>query len=324
MSVQGRLTVLSAAERPYCEGLIDLFRQAHPGIELDFVFGISTELHRRYLAEVAAGGATCDLIWSSAMDLQMELVLTGHAQPHGVEADWLAASARYRDLALSTTLEPLFTLVRRDAMPGLVQAGTPGEVAELLGGDLASFRGRVACLDIERNGLGFLAFLWAQQQEPGFDRFLEALAACRPRTVGSAPALVESLETGGAVLSLHLLGSYARRASAALPGVLGIAPSAAPPFGVSRIAFIPRGAANPEAARLFLATMMSPEGQTALGAAGLFPIRSARRAADGRGPRLDEGFERLIDPAARERLLRRWRAALGREAPSPSPSETPR
>jgi hypothetical protein len=39
--------------------------------------GIGTALHNQHLA-----GAPADLIWSSAMDLQMALVLQGHAPPH--------------------------------------------------------------------------------------------------------------------------------------------------------------------------------------------------------------------------------------------------
>ncbi|WP_456299916.1 hypothetical protein, partial [Falsiroseomonas oryzae] len=124
---RGRLTLFSAAERRYCEPLLAGFAAAHPEVELDFVFGVSTALHRRYLDEVAAGGPTADLLWSSAMDLQMELVLSGHAQPHGI-AHGLPPQAAHRDLALATTAEPLATLLRAGPAP----AGTPAEIAALL------------------------------------------------------------------------------------------------------------------------------------------------------------------------------------------------
>ncbi len=298
-----RLTLLSAAERRYCEPLLRGFAERHPEIDVDFVFGISTDLHRRYLQEAAAGGATSDLIWSSAMDQVMELVLSGHAQPHGVRHT-LPANAAYRDLAVATTCEPLFTLCRDPSLP----AGSPVEIAALIAADPQRYRGAIAVPDIETNGLGFLAMLrWSE--EPAFDSFLDALESCQPRAVGSAPALIAAV-TDQAQLALHLLGAYALRAVAANPS-LHIAPTAAPAMAVARVAFIPRRAANPEAASTFLAFLLSPEGQAAIGAAGLFPIAAPPAFPVAPIP-LDESFTRLLQPKNRAALLEKWRAALGR------------
>jgi iron(III) transport system substrate-binding protein len=300
---RGRLTLFSAAERRYCEPLLSGFRERHPEVDVEFVFGISTELNRRYLAEAASGGSTADLMWSSAMDQQMALVLDGHAQPHGVRHG-LPPQAAYRDLVVATTCEPLVTLTRDPSQP----AGTPAEIAALIAADPARLRGRIAVPDIETNGLGFLAMLrW--RDAPGFDAFLDALASCAPRPVGSAPALVSAV-ADGAELALHLLGSYAGRATSADPA-LHIAPTAVPSIAVARIAFIPRRAANPEAASAFLAYLLSGEGQAALDDAGLFPITAPPARPLAPIP-LDDGFARLIDPAARAALLARWRRAIGR------------
>jgi iron(III) transport system substrate-binding protein len=305
---RGRFTLLSAAEERYCLPLLAAFQAEHPQVEVEFVFGISTALHQRYLAEHAAGGPTSDLVWSSAMDLQMALVLQGHAQPHGV-AHRLPAASAYRDLALATTSEPLVTLIRQPAAP----AGTPAELATLLREQAARFTGKVAVLDIEANGLGFLAMLRWSVESVGFDTFLDALAGCAPRAAGSAVALLQAVEQG-ADLALHVLGAYASRAVAADP-TLRIAPSAAPAPAVARIAFIPQRAANLEAAAAFLAFMVSPAGQAALGDAGLFPITIPSEQPVSPIP-IDTGFERLLDEATRAALLARWRRALGRTASS--------
>lgn len=298
-----RLTLLSAAERCYCEPLLRGFAERHPEIDVDFVFGISTDLHRRYLQEAASGGATSDLIWSSAMDQVMDLVLSGHAQPHGVRHA-LPSSAAYRDLAVATTCEPLFTLCRDPSRA----AGSPAEIAALTAADPQRYRSAIAVPDIEANGLGYLAMLrWSE--DPAFEAFLDALVSCRPRAVGSAPALVAAV-TDGAELAIHLLGAYALRAVAASPS-LHIAPSSAPAMAVARVAFIPRRAANPEAASAFLAYLLSPEGQAAIGEAGLFPITAASSFPIAPIP-LDESFTRLLTPQSRAALLRRWRVALGR------------
>jgi iron(III) transport system substrate-binding protein len=303
------LTLFSAAERRYCEPLLCGFAERHPDIDVDFVFGISTDLHRRFLDEEASGRRVADLFWSSAMDQQMRLVLDGHAQPHRLRLD-LPPEAAYRDLAVATTCEPIATLTRDAA----AHAGAPAEIAALIGSDVARFRGRVAVPDIESNGLGFLAMLWWASKEAAFDGFLNALSLCAPRAVGSAPALIAAM-TEGAELALHLLGAYAERAVAADP-TLKIAPSAAPSMAVARVAFIPRRAANPEAASRFLGYLLSPEGQTAIGQAGLFPIH-AKQARPVAPIPLDENFFRLLDPAFRASVLSRWRAALGRAREQP-------
>jgi iron(III) transport system substrate-binding protein len=299
-----RLTLFSAAERHFCEPLLRGFTEQLPDVELDFVFGLSTDLHRRYLEELRSGGPSASLLWSSAMDLQMGLVLDGHAQPHGLRHT-LRPQAAYRDLAVATTCEPLFMLSRDPSAP----AGTPEEITALIMKDPDRLRGRIAIPDIESNGLGFLAMLRWSLQEPGFDAFLDALKCCAPRTAGSAPALVRAM-ADGAGLALHVLGAYALQATANNP-MLHIAPSAALPLAVTRVAFIPRRAPNPDAASAFLAYMLSPQGQAAMGEGGLVPITAPLMCAVVPIP-LDDSFARLIDPATRAALLTRWRAMLGR------------
>jgi iron(III) transport system substrate-binding protein len=217
----------------------------------------------------------------------------------------LPPEAAYRDLAVATTCEPLLTLARDPDEP----AGTLREVATLIASDPGRFHGRIAVPDIEKNGLGFLAMMQSSLDEPDFDDALDVLASCAPRAEGSAPALVSAM-TEGAALALHLLGSYALRATAADP-TLHIARSAAPAIAVARVAFIPRRAANPEAASAFLSYLLSPQGQAALGTAGLFPISGLTDRAVKPIP-LDDSFSRLLDPASRATLLKKWRAALGR------------
>src|SRR3974390_2640559 len=148
-TVCGPLTIFSAAERHVCEPLLRAFARQHPTVEIDFVFGISSELHRRYLGEVESGRPTASLLWSSAMDLQMALVIDGHARPHNVRPNISLAPA-WRDTVAATTYEPLFNLSRHVPAPR-----TLGEVATLIKRDAQRFHRRIVVPDIESNGLGF-------------------------------------------------------------------------------------------------------------------------------------------------------------------------
>lgn len=314
-AAENELVVYSAAERQYCAGLIDGFSRRHPGIALEFRDGISVALHQRYLAELASGKPEADVLWSSAMDLQMSLVLDGKALAcASPEARALPASAIYQDIAYATTVEPLLTLVNRDCFDVSVAAGSLAEIAAAIGRDPGKFRGRVASYDIERNGLGFLALLLESRRSADFGACIQTLARCKPKIFGSNPPLVEEVASGRAALAYHVLGSYALRAVAANPS-LAIAASNTPALAVSRVAIISSRAPHPHAAKLFLDYLLSRDGQQRLLEAGLFPIR--RNAAAGLpcntnvSPiRIDQGCGELLDAEYRRKLLELWRATI--------------
>ena len=58
--------------------LIKDFEALYPGIKVEYSDLNSTELYNRFIAEAAASNGTADVMWSSAMDLQVKLVADGH------------------------------------------------------------------------------------------------------------------------------------------------------------------------------------------------------------------------------------------------------
>jgi iron(III) transport system substrate-binding protein len=321
-ATERRLVVYSAAERKYCAGLLEGFAERHPGIEIEFRDGISVALHERYLERLAANKPEADILWSSAMDLQMGLVLRGEALPYrSPEARDLPERANYRDMAYATTVEPLLTLVNRDHFDVHLPAGSLAELTAALGSAPQRFRGRIASYDIERNGLGFLALLHESRRSADFDAFMHILALCRPKVFGSNPALVDEVASGRAALGYHVLASYALRAVHSNSS-LAIAASSVPPLAVSRIAFISRRAPHPNAARLFLDYLLSRDGQQHLLEAGLYPIRTrpspgVSSKMDTIAPiRIDQDFGDLLDQQRRRALLHRWQAVVAGTATS--------
>jgi iron(III) transport system substrate-binding protein len=315
-SGEARVVVYSAAFRPFCTPLLEGFAAQHPDIEVEFIDGISSGLHQRYLDAIAAGRPAVDVLWSSAMDLQMGLVQAGHAQVFdSPNAAALPAWANYRNMAFATTLEPLVTLVNRNQLGAAVTAGSLAEITELANGKPDGLRGKIACYDITSNGLGFLALLHDSGREAEFEAFMQLLGAAQPRTFGSNPPLVDEVASGRAALAYHVLGAFALRALRANAS-LAVAASAAPRLAVSRIAFIPASAPHPAAARKFLDYMLSESGQRRLGEAELFPLRTPVAAPELGAAALKpmpivDGFGEFLDPARRARLLARWQQAVG-------------
>ena len=311
----GRIVLYSGALRSTCEPLLAGYRARHPDDEVEFHQAISTALDQRFRDEVAASGASADVVWSPAMDLQMQLVREGFAsQVSPANAGKLPAGAVHANCAFATTLEPVVTLADAQAI-GDAPAGSLGEIAELLLANVERFRGRVVGYDIVRNGLGFLALMFESRLRTGFDRFLEALSRVRPQLMPWNPPMVEALASGDAVLAPHVLGQFAVRAVAQHRN-LTIARSNEPSIAVSRIAFVSLHARNPDGALRFLDYLLGDEGQAKLGEGGLYPLRAPQD--DAARPLvqipLDDSFHALLDPAQREAFVDRWRRAVGATA----------
>ena len=310
------LVVYSAAERKYCLGLLDAFRSAHPEISVEFRDGISVALHERYLASLAAGKPEADLLWSSAMDLQLGLVHSdGVLAYRSAEADALPQGSIYRDRAYVTTLEPLVTLINTTLIDARQSAGSLAEIVTALSQERERLADKLACFDIERNGLGFLALMHESLHAPEFDAFMQLLTDFKPRLFGSNPELLAEVEAGRSALGFHVLGSYASRAAES-NSALAVASSASPQLAISRIAVIPRTAPHPGAARCFLDFLLSRPGQLQLQRAGFGPVRTdlgsgtSRSEQSLRPIRIDTGLTELLDPGRRRAFLERWRRCV--------------
>lgn len=316
MIEEDRIVVYSAVGKEFCAQFLDSFSKRYPNTRIDLVSGISVGLHERYLAEVREKRPQVDVFWSSGMDLQMSLVVGGHAARYSSpESHGLPEGAVYDDMAYATTAEPLVTLVNRKHVDASVPAGTITEIHTAIERDPNRFSNRIACADIERNGVGFLALLHESQRTVQFEAFLAALGKTRPQLFASQPELVTAVSSGRAFLAYHVLASFALRAVRANP-VLQIAATNQPPVAISRVAIISDRAPHPRAAQLFLDHLISLEGQSQLGRDGLFPIRNAREVTRVNGARsaalipIAQCCNDLLDPAVRNRFQLMWQSLV--------------
>jgi iron(III) transport system substrate-binding protein len=188
------------------------------------------------------------------------------------------------------------------------------ELADLMQQRPDLLRQRMACLDIEANGMGFLAMLVARAQGDTFERFVHLAADLGVQGHGSNPPLVQALVAERAVLAFPVLGAFAARAVVAHPQ-LAVCTSPAPRLGVSRLALIPKDAPHPEQAACFVDFLLSPAGQDSMRQDGLFPLQDLGQS-DGLPAMvveplpIDDGFAPWLDPAARAALRQDWRRLL--------------
>src|SRR5258708_30625335 len=105
---EGKLVVYATTDAASSNALLKDFKSLYPDVQVEYSDLNSTELYNRFIAEAAAGSGTADLLWSSAMDLQVKLVHDGQALTYASpEIPALPKWAVWKDQAYGTTYEPI-------------------------------------------------------------------------------------------------------------------------------------------------------------------------------------------------------------------------
>ena len=294
------------------------FRALYPAIRVDYAKLTSTDLNNRFLAEANAQGGTADIIWSSAMGLQMKLVNDGYAQRYASpEAAALPDWAVWRDEAYGVTAEPVAFVYNRLLLPEARVPHTHAALERTLSANPNAWQGKLVAYDPEHSGAGFLFLTQdVQETERTWDT-VRAMGQVGVKLYTATETMLDSVASGKALLAYDILGSYALERAKHEP-VLGVVLPSDFTIVVSRIAFIPRAARHPNAARLFLDYLLSRDGQARLAARSLTPAREDARGAT--APAVPAAALRPIpvgpellawlDQIKRARFLKQWRRAL--------------
>jgi iron(III) transport system substrate-binding protein len=312
-----RVRVLSTTDQAAVQPLIDAFERRHAGLRVDYRQLGSMELTETFLADA---GRSTDVLWSSAMDLQIKLVNDGHAQPYeSPHAQHLPRWAVWKHEAYGTTYEPVGIVYHRPSLAPAELPQTHEMLAALLRNDVPRFRGRVSTYDIERAGLGFLIAAYDALATPASWELVKALGRCQATLHVDTRSMLEEVAAGRSLLAFNVLGTYAEAFAQRNPQ-LGVAYLRDYTLVASRVAFIARRAPNVAGARAWLDHLLSPQGQQLLeDAGGFFGVRTdaplarpesglGRRLGDAARPiALGPGLMAHLDRSTHDALLKRWR-----------------
>jgi iron(III) transport system substrate-binding protein len=274
---EGKVVVYSVLSNKAAQPLVDGFKALYPGIEVAYDGeGGSTETHDRYLAEVAAGRSSADVMWSSAMDLQMKLVMDGHAAGYeSPESPHLPGWALYRDQAWGTTFEPVVFVYNKQRVAGSEIPQDHAGFADVLRKHADKFDARVTSFDIEKSGVGFMFAAQDRRQYARIDDLLNALGAAHLRASPGTGDMLTKVASGEYLLGYNVMGAYAMvRGKKDLP-TLGVVLPRDYTLVLSRVMFISRHATHPNAAKLWADFVLSKRGQKIIGdSLELFAIRN--------------------------------------------------
>jgi iron(III) transport system substrate-binding protein len=322
---EGVVVVYAATDLDVVKPVVDDFEALHPGIRVEYHDMHSAELYARVMDEAGRGALAADVVWSSAMDLQVKLVNDGHAQPHSsAETAALPNWAIWKDEAFGTTYEPAAIVYNKRLLPAEKVPDTHAALIALIDEQPAQLRGRIATYDPERSGLGLLLHSQDAQANPiVFWQLARGMGQLGLEQHASSSDMLDRVAAGKLVLAYNVLGSYASKHAQRDP-VLGVIWPRDYTLVLSRVAFITRAARHPAAARLWLDHLLSTRGQALLAShLGLLPVRgdAGTAGADSaaallhqnlqhafRPIRIGSGLLAYQDQAKKQGFLRQWEA----------------
>jgi len=317
---EGQINVYSPTDADQASGLIKGFEAAFPGIKVKWNDVASGAVYNRVVSEAAAGQVGSDIVWSNGLDLQLELVEEGYAEPYkSVEASHIPVWAQYKDTAYSTTVEPIVFMYNK-----AVFKDTPPkdhkQLAELLVSKPLDLQAKVATFDPEKSASAYTVMENDVAQDNNFWSLIDAFGKARGKVYSSSGQLREKVLSGEHPFAFNVNGAYAKGWAASSQNLAVVYPEDYT-IAASRTAFISKNAPSPNAAKLFLDYMLSKAGQEAVSKAGLPSVRNDISAdnfdtvnKDAGGKlvpiKLDAALLEGLQASKRGEFFRKWKKAL--------------
>ena len=322
---EGKLVVYSTTDTALMQPLLKDFQKLYPAIKLEYNDVNSTELYNRYISETAAGGASADVLWSSAMDLQVKLVNDGYAMKYASpEVKSIPDWAHWRDEVFGTTYEPIAIVYNKRLVPAGEVPKTHAELVTLLNKNTAKYKGKVTTYDIEKSGTGFLFVTQDAKVNPAFWNLAKAFGSVDVKLQSSTGGMMERISSGENLIGYNILGSYAITRAKTDPNIGYVMPTDYS-LVISRLMFVSKTAKAPNAAKLWVDYVLSRRGQSILAlSADLYSVRkdiAGQASGDYLGRVLGAalkpvavgpGLLTYLDQTKRLDFIKQWKQALGR------------
>ena len=314
-----QLNIVSTTEDVEVADLLADFRARYPGINTVYSKINSNDIYNHIVDPSSSSEPPGDIIWSSAMDLQVKLVNDGYAQPYvSKEIADIPGWAVWKDEAYAITAEPIVIVYNKNLVAESDVPQTRGELKSLLSRKPDTYRGKIASYDPERSGTGFLFITRDARITRTTWDMVRAFGGAGIKLYSTTGTILDRISSGEHLIAYNMIGSYAIE-RAKKDTSIGIVFPADYITLMSRIAFIPVTSRHPESAKLFLDYLLSERGQKFLLARSVGPVRRGL-GGDGVIPsdRSDAvrpvhiGPELLtyLDQSKRASFLKEWRRVL--------------
>lgn len=314
----GHLRIEASGDIEAIEPLIRDFQALEPTLSVTYVDSLTNDLYGMMQEACATGVTVADLVFSSSADHMVKLANDGCAQPHtSPETARAPPFANWHNEVFGFSFEPAVIVYNRDLVPPADVPRSRDQMVDLLRNKAATYDTRIGTYDIARSGIGYLFGFFDAQQSSAFGRMMEGFGRAHAGLYCCTGELLRDIESGKILIGYNLLGSYAYgRFKAGAP--IGIVLPRDYTLVLSRAAFVPAHAANPQAGKKFLDYLLSLRGQQMAAEKSFFFAygQAAPEGVDAAEPDLQSGIYRPIplgpallavtDRHKKAKLLREW------------------
>ena len=320
---EGKVVIYSTTDTKSADPLLKDFQALYPAVKVEYNDMNSTEVYNRFISESAAG-SSADVLWSSAMDLQVKLVSDGNAQAYkSPEIANLPEWAVWKGEAFGTTYEPIVFVYNKRLVGADEIPQTHADFVRVLKEKAEKFKGKVTTYDAEKSGVGFMLVTQDSKYNPGFWDLAKAIGATGARLQSSTGTMMERISSGENLIGYNILGSYALSRAKKDPSI-GIVTPSDYALVLSRIMFIAKNAKNVNAAKLWVDYVLSHRGQNIIANQALLGSIRADVEGETTYAALTKQFGSKLKPipvnvdllvylnqAKRLEFLKQWSQAMG-------------
>ena len=317
------LRVYSATDTPAMQPLIESFLATAPGAEVEYVEFQTIGLYQKI--RDSDPDEMPDVVISSAMDLQVDLVNRGLAQRVSLPIDASPPGwATWRSELFGFTFEPAALVYDRRAISDADLPANHRDLASFVRTNEAALQGRIGSYDLRQSGVGYLYASQGSLQGPQAQRLIEVLGRAGLKVYCCTSQMVEAAAKGELAFAVNTIGSYASSLVQDIPH-LGLHFFEDYNLVMTRTVFVPQGAQNPELAARFVTFLLSDRGQRAIAEkTPLIPIRPSGPAQAEIEPLIEENrgtflpikltpaLLTFLDDLKRQDFLSGWDTSLGR------------
>ena len=323
---EGKLVIYSSTDSASVEPLLQDFKSLYPFLQVEYNDLNTTEVVQSvYCRDRSPGSGGADLLWSSAMDLQLQLASKGHALTYASpEISGLPKWAVWQNQAYGTTFEPVSIAYNKRLLPADAVPQSHADMIRLPKEKPELFKEKIATFDPEKSGVGFLMMTQDAKVFPQFWDLAKTLGSSGAKVYTSTGAMLEKVGSGEHYLAYNIIGSYVLLRQKKDPA-MGLVLPKDYTLVFSRVAFISKTARNPNAAKLFLDYILSKRGQTVMSEKSLvYSLRSnvpGNITAAGLTKELGKALKPIdvntdilagLEQNKRLEFMKQWQAALKR------------
>lgn len=299
---EGSVAIYAPIDAAVMSKFTQAFNALYPEVAVEYTDLNTNVMYNRFISEVAGGAASADVMWSSALDLQGQLVADGYALPYATpEAGDLPKWAVWSEGAYGTSYEPFVFVYNKNRLKTEQLPKGHADLLATIKSNVDAYTGKTVSYNPETSGLAFYSISSDARNNPNFNEIPQALGMVKSRFSTSAGEMVEMVGSGEVAFAYNVPASYPNRALSN-PDIGVIYPDDYIVV-LSRIAIINAKAPHPNAAKLFLDFLLSENGQGIVAESGLYSLRSDLDSQESAGKLTETYGDRLKPPAVGPELV---------------------